>query len=291
MTSSIFTQSSEQMNARKETYPEMKSIEQQSALYSYFNQASAMQMFAPQLFAHQSLMSSWPFHSTFFSGWPFPAPMPYTSPSEFPGLNQMSEPLNKVYSSPENSTSRDGSNSEKDDAKRSSYSTCSGSVSPGSPFSRKTKDSVKKFECKVCNKTFGYKHVLQNHEKTHTGEKNYRCTQCNKCFRRDHHLKVHMRLHSGEKPFRCTVPTCDRQFVQVANLRRHLKTHENSSRSENFKGENLQQFRSDSVDSIDMKENADYSSYTKTFSLVETSYAIPEQSEPEDLSVKHEREN
>ena len=293
MASSIFTQSSELINARKETYPEMKTIEQQSAFYSYFNQASAMQMFAPQLFAHQSLMSSWPFHPTFFSGWPFPAPMPYTSPSEFPGLNQMSEPVNKLYPSPESSISRDECNSEKDEAKRSSYSTCSGSVSPGSPFSKKTKDSVKKFECKVCGKTFGYKHVLQNHEKTHTGEKNYRCTQCNKCFRRDHHLKVHMRLHSGEKPYICTVPTCDRQFVQVANLRRHLKTHESLSRIESFKEENLQQFRSEfsSIDSIEMKENFHYSSNTKTYSSVETSYAAPEQFEPEDLSVKHEREN
>lgn len=32
-----------------------------------------------------------------------------------------------------------------------------------------------------------------------------------------------MRLHTGEKPYHCI--HCDRQFVQVANLRRHLRVH------------------------------------------------------------------
>ena len=81
----------------------------------------------------------------------------------------------------------------------------------------------KVFTCKICNRSFGYKHVLQNHERTHTGEKPFECKVCNKRFTRDHHLKTHMRLHTGEKPYNCT--HCDRQFVQVANLRRHLRVH------------------------------------------------------------------
>lgn len=32
-----------------------------------------------------------------------------------------------------------------------------------------------------------------------------------------------MRLHTGEKPYHCN--HCERQFVQVANLRRHLRVH------------------------------------------------------------------
>ena len=83
------------------------------------------------------------------------------------------------------------------------------------------KDKV--FTCKTCNRSFGYKHVLQNHERTHTGEKPFECKVCHKRFTRDHHLKTHMRLHTGEKPYSCT--HCDRQFVQVANLRRHLRVH------------------------------------------------------------------
>lgn len=84
-----------------------------------------------------------------------------------------------------------------------------------------TKDKI--FTCKICNRSFGYKHVLQNHERTHTGEKPFECPECHKRFTRDHHLKTHMRLHTGEKPYSCS--HCDRQFVQVANLRRHLRVH------------------------------------------------------------------
>ena len=36
----------------------------------------------------------------------------------------------------------------------------------------------KQFTCKVCDRSFGYKHVLQNHERTHTGEKPFQCTEC-----------------------------------------------------------------------------------------------------------------
>lgn len=81
----------------------------------------------------------------------------------------------------------------------------------------------KAFTCETCHRSFGYKHVLQNHERTHTGEKPFRCGVCEKRFTRDHHLKTHMRLHTGEKPYECT--HCDRHFVQVANLRRHLRVH------------------------------------------------------------------
>lgn len=63
----------------------------------------------------------------------------------------------------------------------------------------------KSFTCQTCNRSFGYKHVLQNHERTHTGEKPYACTICNKRFTRDHHLKTHMRLHTGEKPYHVSI--------------------------------------------------------------------------------------
>ena len=81
----------------------------------------------------------------------------------------------------------------------------------------------KEFPCNICHRSFGYKHVLQNHERTHTGEKPFECKECHKRFTRDHHLKTHMRLHTGEKPYHCS--HCERQFVQVANLRRHLRVH------------------------------------------------------------------
>ena len=43
------------------------------------------------------------------------------------------------------------------------------------------KDSRDKvFTCGVCSRSFGYKHVLQNHERTHTGEKPFECPECHK---------------------------------------------------------------------------------------------------------------
>lgn len=55
-------------------------------------------------------------------------------------------------------------------------------VSPTPPISPETgKDSRDKvFTCKVCLRSFGYKHVLQNHERTHTGEKPFECQECHK---------------------------------------------------------------------------------------------------------------
>ena len=105
--------------------------------------------------------------------------------------------------------------------RRDGRSNRSSESSGGGPATYNGRDKV--FTCKICNRSFGYKHVLQNHERTHTGEKPFECKVCNKRFTRDHHLKTHMRLHTGEKPYSCT--HCDRQFVQVANLRRHLRVH------------------------------------------------------------------
>ncbi|XP_050546653.1 protein krueppel-like isoform X2 [Daktulosphaira vitifoliae] len=112
-----------------------------------------------------------------------------------------------------------------DDETSSVASSTSSSNPPSTASSRQRQ--TRPFKCTVCGKEFGYKHVLQNHERTHTGEKPFVCSVCQKCFTRDHHLKTHVRLHTGEKPFWC--PHCNRFFVQVANLRRHLKTHTGES--------------------------------------------------------------
>nr|AAT44519.1 Kruppel [Oncopeltus fasciatus] len=97
-----------------------------------------------------------------------------------------------------------------------------------SPKQRKEEDPSppskdRAFVCLTCNQSFKHKHVLKNHERTHTGERPFECPECHRRFRRDHHRRTHIRTHTGEKPYHCH--HCNRYFVQVANLRRHLRVH------------------------------------------------------------------
>jgi uncharacterized Zn-finger protein len=266
---------------------EATSIDQQFYSYSLFNS---------QLIAHQTaaFLSTWPFHnipypSSLFNTWPLIPPVPFeTTPLISPILNHHENNNNNINN---NNNNNNTNYMETNEMKLSELSKNSFASTPLSSPSHHSSDSLesidhqlkkehhqqqhiktpKIFTCNVCDKKFGYKHVLQNHEKTHTGEKSYACSVCNKHFRRDHHLKVHMRLHTNERPYHCTYPQCNRQFVQVANLRRHMKTH-NESIKDNEKTNIIKAF--------DMSHK-NYSNHQIQ--------SYPEQIEPEDLSVHRER--
>lgn len=51
----------------------------------------------------------------------------------------------------------------------------------GAPVRAAARGTARKaFRCGTCLRSFGYKHVLQNHERTHTGEKPFECSECHK---------------------------------------------------------------------------------------------------------------
>jgi len=89
-------------------------------------------------------------------------------------------------------TSNGGGGGGGDDETSSVASSASSSNPPSSSRPRQTRP----FKCTVCGKEFGYKHVLQNHERTHTGEKPYKCPQCPYAACRRDMITRHMRTHS-----------------------------------------------------------------------------------------------
>lgn len=253
--------------------------------YNYFNP----NLLNPQLIAHQTaaLLSAWPFHNIYpsplFSGWPIvPQSMTFESKPLLSPL--LAHQINNNYIDEDENRKKNFSYTSQASTSTPISSPASHSGDSLEGLEKKEATKAKVFTCNVCQKSFGYKHVLQNHEKTHTGEKSHVCTVCNKRFRRDHHLKVHQRLHTGVRPYSCTFPNCDRQFVQVANLRRHLKTHEDK----NVKEEEKIHVNEKKILRITKPEynqlyqqciESDYDYYYKPEKYTE------EQSEPEDLSM------
>ncbi|CRK87677.1 CLUMA_CG001470, isoform A [Clunio marinus] len=92
----------------------------------------------------------------------------------------------------------------------------------------------------------------------------------------------------------CTFPLCDRQFVQVANLRRHLKTHEHATNLkihqkflQNDEVVCEQSCRSESSeDCLDLRKSTIIVNDINHQLSSSMEYESPEQSEPEDLSFK-----
>lgn len=79
--------------------------------------------------------------------------------------------------------------------------------------------------CRICAKTFKWKHVMKRHEANHSGKKPWRCSECNKRFARKDNAVVHQLLHSDNpKPWSC--PVCKKDFSAKRSAKKHVnKVH------------------------------------------------------------------
>ena len=109
-----------------------------------------------------------------------------------------------------------------------------------------------KFNCPICDKSFGHKYTMEQHKAVHSNEKKYKCSVCTYSTKYSSHmaahrrvhdgrvhrctfdgcqywtpkgtlLKAHIRAHNGEKCFKCE--TCGKGFVEAGQLKRHQKIH------------------------------------------------------------------
>lgn len=106
--------------------------------------------------------------------------------------------------------------------------------------SSRRKEPARSHVCLECGATFGYRHVLAQHVRSHRGEKPYLCTLCNTGFVSLQILKNHAISHrqdgdstalrsqllgqiEAEEDIPC--PNCELRFNRKGNMVRHLKHH------------------------------------------------------------------
>ncbi|KAJ4946923.1 hypothetical protein JOQ06_008966 [Pogonophryne albipinna] len=84
-------------------------------------------------------------------------------------------------------------------------------------------DGLKRWKCRMCDKSYTSKYNLVTHILGHNGIKPHACPNCGKLFKQPSHLQTHLLTHQGTRPHKCTV--CKKGFTQTSHLKRHMLQH------------------------------------------------------------------
>ena len=85
-------------------------------------------------------------------------------------------------------------------------------------------EGIKKYNCKVCNRSFGTSSHLKHHLKT-VHEKNFKCEFCEKCFGLKMNMIKHINIvHKGMKQFNCTINSCEKVFCTIIGFTKHVQS-------------------------------------------------------------------
>lgn len=84
-------------------------------------------------------------------------------------------------------------------------------------------EGLKRWKCRMCDKSYTSKYNLVTHILGHSGIKTHECLHCGKLFKQPSHLQTHLLTHQGTRPHKCTV--CEKAFTQTSHLKRHMLQH------------------------------------------------------------------
>ncbi|TRY99178.1 hypothetical protein DNTS_027636 [Danionella cerebrum] len=84
-------------------------------------------------------------------------------------------------------------------------------------------EGLKRWKCRMCEKSYTSKYNLVTHILGHNGIKPHECMHCGKLFKQPSHLQTHLLTHQGTRPHKCTV--CKKAFTQTSHLKRHMLQH------------------------------------------------------------------
>ena len=88
----------------------------------------------------------------------------------------------------------------------------------------------KKWNCKLCDKTFAHKQSLNNHMLRNHRENALNCGKCEKVFKSKFALKRHIEKERCKSVSALDCPVCLVKFTRTGSLKRHMDTQHSSSR-------------------------------------------------------------